>query len=217
MGGHGWTVCHFALGFHPTSNTLDVTIRPMTRAELSVEYEGASWLDNRIKVIRGVQRVTGPFEVRINGGAELDMRTDNSDVPSSHHLGDAVAKIDLGDGGPSARRKVSPDDIPSFRRKLSPGDVPDSGVSLGRREEFDGGDTAPTGLDRSVRSVPRRTNPQRLASEVSAILATPTRPRKVYRSALDARSNRSASELAQLGTRAMSSSTPSLGGELFNP
>ena len=130
--------------------------------------------------------------------------------------GGGLESHDLGDGGPSARRKVSPGDIPSFRRKLSPGDVPDSGVSLGRREEFDAGEIASTGLDRSIRSVPRRTNPQKLASEVSAILATPTRPRKVYRSALDARSNRSASELAQLGTRAMSSSTPSIGGKLFS-
>ena len=77
LGGHGWTVCHFSLGFHLQSNTLDVLVRPMTNSELCVEYEGCSWLENRLHVIRGSSgpRTKGPFEIRVNGGPSLDLRS----------------------------------------------------------------------------------------------------------------------------------------------
>ena len=192
------------LGFHSTSNTLDVVIRPMTRSELCVEFEGSSWLDNRVQVIRGVPRVAGPFEIRINGGSELDLRSGATDVAPSDPP--RIVVPDFGDAERSTR-KLSP-------RKFRPGDNPDSGVSLGRRESLNAGDASFSNPGYSVRPAAHHKNSKRLASEISAVLSTPTRPRNSYRPAVGNQSSFSDGRLVTPGARSMSSSVPSIGSKL---
>ena len=230
LAAHGWTLCHFMVAFHQQSNTLDVQLRPMTRSELCVEFEGASWLENRLRVVRETKvHSGGPSMVRVNGGDRLDTRSEIS-TPV-----DGLGKVSPGDHDATVQR-----------RKLFHAQHDDSGVSIDRREspsEVDGSRGFGSTPSSSSRSVMRRTDPGRLASVVTRVLTTPVRSQAGSRDGFAKRartvpklegpgagpalSNRSVNysgigavlrDIAtarpvQSDTRSLSSSAPSIGGE----
>ena len=74
---------HLQLGFHADNNTLDVLLRPMTGLELSLEWPGCDWMENRLRVIRGTSTDNGPCEVKVEGTQDLHDPTTPPGVQSS--------------------------------------------------------------------------------------------------------------------------------------
>lgn len=152
LGGHGWTFTQIMVGFHADSNIVNVSLRPMTGAELAIEITGYDWLENRVHVIRGGRRTYGAVEVQVNGNQRLD--------------------DDVGTGICVSRNKESPELRSDTYLKRSKSQFDDSGVSLGRRLSPHGGE----GDD-----VPRLANSGRRqvddsSGNAAAILSTPARP-----------------------------------------
>ena len=178
----------------------------MTSQELNVEFEGASWLENRIHVIRGTPRASGPFEIRVNGGADLDIRSEISD--DHRNASDLAPRINVPD-------LVAQDG----RRKFNSGNMNDSGVSLGRRASPENhGDVDSTPVSGS-RSIFRRPDPRQLVSEISHVLTTPTRPRvsgnKSERATPKSARLEKERVSARLEARSYASSVPSIGGKCY--
>lgn len=154
------------VGFHQESNTLDITLRPMTGSELSTDFAGCSWLESRLHVVRGTRRTYGPCEVKVNGEQTLE----ETPIPSPEDLsrgGDGAVHGDV-------PRLVAPWRRGSQKRGARPS-FNDSGVSLDRRVSPTSGgapDNVSVISDRSIRRCV-----QGLAAEVAEGLGTPTRPR----------------------------------------
>ena len=173
------------VAFHEVSNTLDVTLRPMTILELSTNFHGCDWLENRIHAVRGSRCSYGPVEIHVNGGQDLD--TDDDPVSGA------------------VKRDVPRMPVTRVANHRTPGSNPDdSGVSIGRRvtpEQADGGNSAGDAKRRNKR--PSRD----LAAGVAAILSTPTRPVRTIPNARDCR--------APSSVRSLVRSESTAGGRLF--
>ena len=197
LAGHGWALVHMQLAFHSESNTLDVLLRPMTGLELSLEWPGCDWIQNRLHVIRGTRRNAGPCEVKVEGTQHLHDPVSSPVVNSSQAAGSA-AGLDDGHGRPEWKP------IPQASARLSATLIaPDSSTSarpLSDVRAKSDGDLIP-GPKPSV----DRNN-------YTGSVATPTRPRLIASARRPRYFHSEQPRVASVAT----SSVSSIGGEYFS-
>ena len=163
----------------------------MTGLELSLEWPGCDWMQNRMHVIRGSRRSSGPCEVKVEGTQHL-----HDPVPVKENVQGINSTIGLeGPGLGSTFQTVSPVAPQSVTRVTCEGDSVVRESTSSRVKSDD---------DTGVRDL---TGPSK--NGLVGSLVTPTRPRLI---ASARRPRYYSSEQARASSIA-SSSVPSIGGE----